>query len=66
MFGMKLRDSKYLQGKEHWDQLESVAINSYDPNNYLQKEFIKLVDTAKKLYVRSKSRKKKSGEEENN
>jgi Ca-activated chloride channel family protein len=64
MFGMKLKNSKYLQGKDHWDQLESIAINSYDPNNYLQKEFIKLVATAKKIYVKTKSRKKKTQEED--
>jgi len=66
MFGMKLKNSKYLPGKDHWDQLESIAVNSYDPNNYLQKEFVNLVGTAKKLYVRSKSKKKKTQEDEDN
>ena len=66
MFGMKLRHSKYMTGKDWWDKIESIALNAYDPNDYLQKEFIQLVDTAKKLYVKSKSRKKKAAVEEDN
>ena len=64
MFGMKLRHSKYMAGKDCWDKMEAIAINAHDPGDYLQKEFIQLVDTAKKLYVKSKSRKKKTAEEE--
>ena len=60
MFGMKLRQSKYLPAKNaDWERIESIAINSYNPNNYLQKEFVGLVDSAKKLYSKSKSKKKK-------
>ena len=64
MFGMKLRHSKYMAGKDCWDKMETIAINAHDPGDYLQKEFIQLVDTAKKLYVKSKSKKKKTAEEE--
>jgi len=65
MFGMKLRQSKYLPAKTaDWDKIESIALSSYNPNNYLQKEFISLVDNAKKLYVKSKSKKKKGEDEE--
>ncbi|MBL0357129.1 MAG: DUF3520 domain-containing protein [Chitinophagaceae bacterium] len=63
MFGMKLRQSKYLPAKTaDWDKIESIAINSYNPNNYLQKEFVSLVDSAKKLYVKSKKKKKDDDE----
>jgi Ca-activated chloride channel homolog len=59
MFGMKLRHSKYLIAKDCWDKIESIAASSYDPANYLQKEFIGLVGTAKKLYVKTKTKSKK-------
>lgn len=65
MFGMKLRNSKYLPPKiTDWEKIESIALGSYDPNNYLQKEFITLVDNAKKLYTKSKSKKKKKKNQE--
>jgi Ca-activated chloride channel homolog len=64
MFGMKLRHSKYLTGKDCWDKMEEIAIKSHDPADYLQKEFVGLVDTAKKLYTKSKSKKKRKVEEE--
>ena len=64
MFGMKLRHSKYLPNKDSWDKMEEIAIKSHNPADYLQKEFVGLVDTAKKLYTRSKSKKKKKENEE--
>ncbi len=64
MFGMKLRHSKYLTNKDCWDQIQAIAVKSHDPDDYLQKEFVGLVDTAKKLYSKSKSKKKKKVEEE--
>lgn len=64
MFGMKLRHSKYLPGKDCWDKIETIAMNSHDPNDYLQKEFVQLVYTAKKLYIKPKSKKKKTDDEE--
>ncbi len=65
MFGMKLRQSKYLPSKTaDWEKIETLATAAYNPNDYLQKQFVQLVGTAKKLYTKSKSRKKKDGEEE--
>lgn len=64
MFGMKLRQSKYLPSKPtDWDKIESLALNSYNPNDYLQKEFLSIVANAKKLYDKSKSKKKKKGKD---
>ncbi|MES2850826.1 MAG: von Willebrand factor type A domain-containing protein [Bacteroidota bacterium] len=64
MFGMKLRQSKYLPSKvSDWDKLESLALSSYNPNDYLQKEFILLLANARKLYDKSKQKKKKKGKD---
>ena len=60
MFGMKLRQSKYLPVKTaDWDKITAITQGSYNPNEYLQKDFVALLENAKKLYVKSKSRKKK-------
>jgi Ca-activated chloride channel homolog len=64
MFGMKLRRSKYLTSKDSWDKMQEIAIRSHDPADYLQKEFVGLVDVAKKLYSKTKSKKKKKEQEE--
>lgn len=64
MFGMKLRRSKYLTSKDGWDKMQEIAIKSHDPSDYLQKEFVGLVDVAKKLYSKSKTKKKKKIDEE--
>lgn len=56
MFGLKLRQSKYLPEKCGWTELEAIAFNAYDPNDYLQTEFIKLIAIAKKLYPKKKRR----------
>ena len=57
MFGMKLRQSKYFPLSD-WSEIERIANSVYDPNNYLQKQFIQLVANAKGIY--SKKRKKSS------
>ena len=53
MFGMKLRQSKYIK-KTDWNDIESIAAKAYDPNDYLQSEFIRLISLAKKIYGKSK------------
>jgi len=63
MFGMKLRESKYL-GNTNWTDIETIALSTYSPGDYLQKEFVGLVDVAKKLYTKTKSKKKKKEQEE--
>jgi Ca-activated chloride channel family protein len=64
MFGMKLRQSKYLPKTADWDKIESIAISAHNPGNYLQKEFLTLIDSAKKLYVKGKGKKKKGEDED--
>ncbi|MCW3090610.1 MAG: von Willebrand factor type [Ferruginibacter sp.] len=53
MFGMKLRLSKYVR-KTDWKKIESIALSAYNPNDYLQTEFIRLILIAKKLYPKKK------------
>ena len=64
MFGMKLRESKYLPPKTDWTMIETVAINAHNPNNYLQKEFVQLVGNAKKIYGSKSKPKKKKGSDD--
>jgi Ca-activated chloride channel family protein len=49
LFGMKLRGSKYVANTD-WKTIESLAKFSYQPNNYLQSDFMKIVSDAKKIY----------------
>ena len=53
MFGMKLRQSKFI-GNTDWAQIEAIATSSFDPNEYLQKEFLQLIAIAKKIYGKKK------------
>ena len=65
MFGMKLRQSKYLPETANWTMLQTIAKNAYNPNEYLQKEYIQLLANAQQLYEKSKSKKKKKEKEDN-
>ncbi len=58
MFGMKLRDSKYIRNAG-WNDIEAIALKSYNSTNYLQAEFIKLVVIAKKLYPKKKKNRRR-------
>jgi len=58
MFGSLLRNSSFAKNVE-WDDIASIAEGSSSSSDLLQKEFIALVQQAKKLY--SKVKKKKSG-----
>jgi Ca-activated chloride channel family protein len=57
MFGMKLRESKYIRNTG-WSDIEIIASNSYNPKDYLQKEFVQLISIAKKMYPKKKKNKK--------
>ncbi len=58
MFGMKLRESKYMRNVT-WNDIESIALKSYNSIDYLQAEFIKLVVIAKKLYPKKKKNRRR-------
>jgi Ca-activated chloride channel family protein len=61
MFGLKLRESEYFPGFD-WEVIRNIAFNSLTPGDYLQNEFIGLVDKCKILYYEKKKRKKKSAD----
>ena len=56
-FGLMLRHSKYLFSAS-WDNISTIAKASANPNDYLQNEFISLVEKSKKIY--SKRKRKRS------
>lgn len=58
MFGSLLRNSPFIKTTD-WDDIIAVAEKASSPNDLLQKEFLSLVQQAKKLY--SKTKKKKGG-----
>ncbi len=53
MFGMKLRRSKYFPVSD-WAETERIAMGAYNPDNYLQKQFIQLIAMAKKIYIKKR------------
>ena len=57
MFGMQLRQSKFLPATAAWSTIENIAFNSYDPSDYLQSQFVQLITIAKKIYSKRRNRK---------
>lgn len=57
MFAALLKDSKYAQ-KYGWSEVIKLATESEDPQDAVQKEFIEIVEKAKKVYGRERKRKK--------
>jgi len=56
MFGLKVKQSKYIKGVD-WIDIETIALNNYDPKSYLQTEFLQLIAKAKKLYAGKRKKK---------
>ncbi len=59
MFGLKLRESKYLPQETDWSDIKNIAVNSALKNNYLQNEFIDLLDKTASIYDKKKRKRKK-------
>jgi Ca-activated chloride channel homolog len=57
LFGSLLKKSHFTE-KSSWEDLTKMATESYDVNDASQKEFLGLVEKAKKIY--HKNRKKKT------
>jgi Ca-activated chloride channel family protein len=57
MFAALLKDSKYAQ-KYSWSEVIKLATESEDAQDAVQKEFIEIVEKAKKVYGRERKRKK--------
>ena len=64
MFGALLKKSRYMKDVT-WDDVMEIANQSFDKNDIAQKEFIDLIDKAKKLYAKEKKKKKKISSELN-
>jgi Ca-activated chloride channel homolog len=58
MFGLKIKQSKYIKGAE-WLDIETIATASYNQKDYLQTEFLQMINKAKKLYKVKRGKRKK-------
>ncbi len=58
MFGLKVKQSKYIKNAD-WLDVETIAAGSYNPKDYLQAEFLQLINKAQKIYKGKKGKKKK-------
>lgn len=56
MFGLKLRKSKYFPEDVDWDSVKNIAVNSLNKDNFLDTEFVGLVDKCKSIYYDKKKR----------
>ena len=59
MFGLKLRGSVYFPPVD-WDVIKKLAQEASTPNNYLQSEFIGLIDKCKVIYYEKKKKRRHS------
>ncbi len=59
MFGLMLKNSKYA-GNISWIDIETIAKESVDANDYLQNEFLSILENARKIYAKKSKRKTKS------
>lgn len=50
MFGLKLSESKYFPVDYEWDNIRNIALSAQNPDNFLETEFITLLDKCKPLY----------------
>lgn len=56
MFGLKLKQSQYFNDAD-WSFIKNIAVTAAEKNNYLQQEFVKLIDKADKIYSIKKKKK---------
>jgi len=63
MFGSLLKNSKFIKDAS-WNEVLYHANQAADLNNYSQKEFITLVNSAKALYTKKKKKKGKKEEDD--
>ncbi|MEO8109142.1 MAG: von Willebrand factor type A domain-containing protein [Ginsengibacter sp.] len=59
MFGLKLRESKYLPQQTNWSDIKNIAADAALKDDYLQNEFTDLLDKTASIYYEKKRRKKK-------
>ena len=59
MFALKLRQSNYINDA-NWSSIISIATHSADKTNYLQNEFLQILEKTQKIYPEKKKKKLKS------
>jgi Ca-activated chloride channel family protein len=59
MFGLKVKQSKYIKEAE-WTDIKRIAAESYNPESYLQTEFLQLIDKTEAIYTNKKRKKNKT------
>ncbi len=60
LFGSLVKNSKYTR-RVNFTDAYTLANQSYNANDAVQKEFLTLIDKAKKIYARGKKRKRSDG-----
>jgi Ca-activated chloride channel homolog len=58
MFGLKVKQSKYIKEAD-WLQIATIATAAHNQNDFLQTEFLQMIDKAKKIYKSKKGKKRK-------
>lgn len=59
MFGLKLKESQYFPDVS-WDAIKNIALASSTPGDYLQTEFVGLIDKCKVIYYEKRRKKRKN------
>jgi Ca-activated chloride channel family protein len=63
MFGLKLSESKYFPKDFDWNEIKNIAVSSENPDNFLETEFVTLVDKCKPIYYEKKRRRNRNKDE---
>ena len=58
MFALKLKQSQYINNVD-WPFIKNIALSAADKNNFLQQDFLRLIDQAEKVYAIKKKKKRK-------
>ena len=58
MFALKIKQSKYVKPVD-WYDIQKIAVECYDPNSFLQTEFLQLVNKTQDIYNPKKRKKNK-------
>lgn len=58
MFGLKLKESLYFPDVT-WQQIYKIALDAYDEENFLQSQFLDLVNKAHRIYSPPKKKKRR-------
>ncbi|MEO6838281.1 MAG: von Willebrand factor type A domain-containing protein [Ginsengibacter sp.] len=60
MFGLKLSQSKYFPTDVEWEDIKSIAVSAENPDDFLETEFVGLLDKCKIIYNEKKRRRNRN------